>query len=139
MTNQELIDAVKAHQSNQYLHPLTCGVDSRHEILVAKEIDGNIPDLPDLRMGTGLHAFVPDNEASGDQPLNTSKVLEATGSVLIVIATVMASMGMPLMFVPFMLANLCWMAFSYLYGFRYMFALNFVLFAINTVGVIRSI
>lgn len=31
LTNQELIKAVKAHQSNQHLHPLTCGVDSRHE------------------------------------------------------------------------------------------------------------
>ena len=42
MTNQDLIDAVKAHQSNKYVHPLTCGVDSRHEILVAEEREGKV-------------------------------------------------------------------------------------------------
>ena len=67
-----------------------------------------------------------------------SKALEASGSVLIIVATIMVSLGMPLMFLPFMLANVCWMAFSYMHGFRYMFALNMVLFLINLFGAIKA-
>lgn len=41
-TNQEIIESVKRHQGNQYLHPLTCGKDSRHDILVPEERDGKV-------------------------------------------------------------------------------------------------
>lgn len=71
--------------------------------------------------------------------MGSTKALEASGSMLIVVATVMASMGMPLMFLPFMLANLCWMAFSYMHGFRYMLALNLALFLINLFGAVRML
>lgn len=67
-----------------------------------------------------------------------SKFLEASGSILIIIATVMASLGMPIMFLPFMMANLCWMYFSISHGFRYMFALNLVLFLINLFGAVKA-
>lgn len=42
MTNAEIIQKVKDHQSNQYLHPLTCRVDSLHENLVAEERDNKV-------------------------------------------------------------------------------------------------
>ncbi len=34
MTNKEKLDAIAAHQANPHVHPLTCGNDSQHEILV---------------------------------------------------------------------------------------------------------
>ena len=69
---------------------------------------------------------------------STSRALEASGSVLIVAATVMTSLGMPLMFLPFMMANVCWMFFSLAHGFRYMFALNLLLFLINLFGAVKA-
>lgn len=40
--NEELIKRIKGWQSNPYVHPLTCGVDSRHEVLDAVEKDGEV-------------------------------------------------------------------------------------------------
>lgn len=68
----------------------------------------------------------------------TSKLLEAVGSLLVVAGTVMASLGMPVMFFPFMIGNLCWMIFSGLHGFRYMFMLNMLLFLVNLFGAART-
>lgn len=42
MTNEELIKAVEKHQSNPFVHPLTCGVSSSHELLIAEEKDGEV-------------------------------------------------------------------------------------------------
>jgi len=42
MTNQEVLDSVKAYQERGDFHPLTCGNDSNHLLLVAKEIDGKV-------------------------------------------------------------------------------------------------
>jgi hypothetical protein len=50
----------------------------------------------------------------------------------------MASLGMPVMFFPFMIGNLCWMIFSGLHGFRYMFMLNTLLFLVNLFGAART-
>jgi len=40
--NQKIIDSVAALQSREDLHPLTCGKDSRHGLLEAKEVDGKV-------------------------------------------------------------------------------------------------
>lgn len=40
MTNEEKIKAVAAWQADERIHPLTCGNDSRHTLLVAAE-NGN--------------------------------------------------------------------------------------------------
>ncbi len=42
MTNAEIIAKVQAWQAAGFVHELTCGVDSRHEALVPKEIDGKV-------------------------------------------------------------------------------------------------
>jgi hypothetical protein len=61
------------------------------------------------------------------------------GSVLIVVATAMASFGTGNFFVPYMIANLCFVFFSALHRFWYMFALNGILFLINLFGAIRVV
>jgi len=42
MSNEEIIEAVKRHQSRPYFHPLTCAVSSHHEILEAIERDKRV-------------------------------------------------------------------------------------------------
>ncbi len=42
MTNEKLIKNIENHQANSHVHPLTCGVDSRHEVLVPKEVNGKV-------------------------------------------------------------------------------------------------
>ncbi len=37
---QELIDGINEHQKRTDMHPLTCGNDSRHKPLLAKEENG---------------------------------------------------------------------------------------------------
>jgi len=37
---QDLIEAINEHQQRKDLHPLTCGNDSRHRPLLAKEENG---------------------------------------------------------------------------------------------------
>ena len=38
--NEKIIHVVNAWQSSVMVHPLTCGYDSTHKPLIAKEIDG---------------------------------------------------------------------------------------------------
>jgi hypothetical protein len=33
MTNEEIIKKIDEYQKNEYVHPLTCGKDSNHEVL----------------------------------------------------------------------------------------------------------
>jgi len=40
--NEQLITSINAHQKRTDLHPLTCGNDSRHAPLLAKEQDGQV-------------------------------------------------------------------------------------------------
>ena len=68
-----------------------------------------------------------------------SKYLEVLGSLLIIAATIFASMGMGIMFVTYMLSNICWIGFSAIHGFKYLFMLNLILFLINMVGAIRVV
>ncbi len=42
LTNAEIIERINAWQAAGFVHELTCGVDSRHEALVAKEIEGKV-------------------------------------------------------------------------------------------------
>jgi len=42
MTNQEIIEKIKKWQNNEFLHPLTCGNNSNHKILIPKEIDNKV-------------------------------------------------------------------------------------------------
>lgn len=42
MTNAEIIAKVSAWQAAGFVHELTCGTDSRHASLVAKEIEGKV-------------------------------------------------------------------------------------------------
>jgi len=42
MENREKILAVQAWQENEHLHPLTCGNDSKHEVLKPVEEAGGV-------------------------------------------------------------------------------------------------
>jgi hypothetical protein len=42
MTLDKVIASINAHQQRNDLHPLTCGKDSRHAPLLAKEQDGKV-------------------------------------------------------------------------------------------------
>lgn len=42
MTNAEIIAKVAAWQAAGFVHELTCGTDSRHASLVAKEVEGKV-------------------------------------------------------------------------------------------------
>ncbi len=42
MTNDEIIKRVTNWQKAGFVHELTCGRDSRHEALVAKEVNGSV-------------------------------------------------------------------------------------------------
>jgi hypothetical protein len=42
MSNEDIIKAIEKHQKCPYLHPLTCGKDSRHQVLVAVEENGKV-------------------------------------------------------------------------------------------------
>lgn len=42
MTNQEIIGKVNRWQNSVLVHPLTCGNDSRHQVLVPRELDGKV-------------------------------------------------------------------------------------------------
>ena len=42
MTNKEIIDLVTRYQQSKFVHPLTCGNDSRHEILVPIEVNNYV-------------------------------------------------------------------------------------------------
>ena len=42
MTNQKIIEKVVQWQNAGFVHPLTCGNDSQHQDLVAKELDGKV-------------------------------------------------------------------------------------------------
>jgi len=42
MTNQEIIEKINRYQNNPYVHPLTCGNNSLHSDLIAKELDGKV-------------------------------------------------------------------------------------------------
>lgn len=42
MTNQQIIAKVNQWQNFEYVHPLTCGNESRHENLVPKEVNGKV-------------------------------------------------------------------------------------------------
>ena len=42
MTNQEVIERVNLWQNTGFVHPLTCGNDSQHQNLIAKEFDGKV-------------------------------------------------------------------------------------------------
>lgn len=42
MTNEEIIAKIKEHQECGFVHPLTCGNDSRHEVLVGVVVDGKV-------------------------------------------------------------------------------------------------
>lgn len=39
MTTTQLIVAIAAYQQNPHVHPLTCGVDSNHNLLVPEYLD----------------------------------------------------------------------------------------------------
>ena len=40
--NEELVRRVSEWQSNKFVHPLTCGVDSRYDVLRAEERGGKV-------------------------------------------------------------------------------------------------
>lgn len=42
MTNQQIIDKVNLWQNAGFVHPLTCGNNSQHQNLAAKEINGKV-------------------------------------------------------------------------------------------------
>lgn len=42
MTKEEIIKAIEKHQNAGCVHPLTCGNDSTHKDLVAKEVNGKV-------------------------------------------------------------------------------------------------
>jgi hypothetical protein len=42
MNNQEKLEAIKEWQSDDMIHPLTCGNNSNHRNLIGEEIDGKI-------------------------------------------------------------------------------------------------
>lgn len=42
MTNEEKVEAIRRWQVAGRVHPLTCGVDSRHEVLKPVEENGEI-------------------------------------------------------------------------------------------------
>ena len=42
VTNQQIIEKVLQWQNAGFVHPLTCGNDSRHQDLLAKELDGKV-------------------------------------------------------------------------------------------------
>jgi hypothetical protein len=42
MNSNELVQRIKKWQANPHFHPLTCGVDSGHEILEPVEKDGKV-------------------------------------------------------------------------------------------------
>lgn len=42
MNNEEIIDKVRAYQNAGFVHPLTCGNNSRHRILEPKEEDEKV-------------------------------------------------------------------------------------------------
>lgn len=43
MTPAQMVEAIQAHQVNPYVHPLTCGNDSRHQNLVP-QVDDTAPE-----------------------------------------------------------------------------------------------
>lgn len=47
---RDVVDALNAHQKNPYIHPYTCGNDSRHRELVATVDGWRCPDC-DYRQG----------------------------------------------------------------------------------------
>ncbi len=42
MTNEQIIKKVSLWQNAGFVHPLTCGNNSQHQNLVAKEVDGKV-------------------------------------------------------------------------------------------------
>ena len=42
LSNQEIMDRVKKWQNTGHVHPLTCGKDSSHPNLEAKEVNGKV-------------------------------------------------------------------------------------------------
>ena len=42
LTNEEIINHINAHQKNEMLHPLTCGISSLHALLEPKEENGKV-------------------------------------------------------------------------------------------------
>lgn len=43
MNPEKMIEAIKKHQANPYVHPLTCGNDNRHQNL-EPHLDDTAPD-----------------------------------------------------------------------------------------------
>ena len=42
MNNKEIIEKIKKWQNCSFLHPLTCGNDSNHKILIPKETNDKV-------------------------------------------------------------------------------------------------
>ena len=42
MTNEDIIAAIAKQQSDTRFHPLTCGNDSRHKVLVGVVVDDKV-------------------------------------------------------------------------------------------------
>ena len=42
MNNEDIINKITEHQKNPMFHPLTCGNDSRHNLLIPIEKGGNV-------------------------------------------------------------------------------------------------
>ncbi len=42
MTNDQKVKAIEEWQKNDRMHPMTCGMDSKHELLVPRTEDGTV-------------------------------------------------------------------------------------------------
>ena len=42
LSNEEIIEKIRKYQENRHVHPLTCGINSRHAILEPREMDGKV-------------------------------------------------------------------------------------------------